>query len=549
MKKRFTLLASLLLVLPGLSCMAAIGDLFTHGGLNYCITADSEVSVMSYVTEPTGHLVIPGTVSDGTKSYTVTQVSYRAFKGCKGITSVTISEGVKEIADYAFFECRGVESVKLPGTLTSIGDHTFYSCYTLTEVDIPSSVNFIGYEAFGNTSLKKVNTNDIEAWCKIDFDRSAFAIGTDLYLNGELLRNLVIPSTITKIKPESFATFENIISVEIPNSVTTIGEYSFRSTGITEIIIPNSVTTIGEGAFYNCLYLADVSIPASVTTIENDAFAQAAMKRVYITDLEAWCKIDFGNGESNRFCVIKDLYLNGEMVKELVIPESITKIKDYAFHGFTRINKVVLPKKLTSIGISAFLVCPLSGPLDIPESVSHIGAQAFNGCQFITSVTIPDAVKYIGERAFLDCRNLTSLTIGRNVEEFGNYVDYKNDIISDQWAGCDNLTDITYMAANPVDGAGNLSNMFDKETYQKATLHYLDTAKDKIDSRSPWNLFANRDGVSGISDVECDTDAIVDVYNINGLKAYHGPESAMELPSGLYIIIKNGVATKHAVIR
>ena len=201
----------------------------------------------------------------------------------------------------------------------------------------------------------------------------------------------------------TFGTDKYTSSVTIPSSVTysgttysvtSIGNSAFEyCTSLSSITIPNSVTSIGEDAFYNCTHLTEVNI----------------------SDLSAWCKIDFGNSDSNPLNYTKKLKLNGVEKTYLVIPNDITKIKRYAFEGYSSLSSVVIPNSVTEIGISAFHNCSGLTSVTIPNSVTKIGGVAFSDCSGLTEVTIGNSVTSIGIGAFYNCSGLTSITIPNSV--------------------------------------------------------------------------------------------------------------------------------------
>ncbi len=133
-----------------------------------------------------------------------------------------------------------------------------------------------------------------------------------------------------------------LTSVTIPNSVTTIGEYAFEwCRGLTSVTIGNSVTSIGSGAFEDCSGLTSVTIPNSVTSIGSYAFEDCSgLTSVNITDLVAWCNINFENYSANPLCNAHNLYLNGNKVTNLWIPNSVTKISDYAFNECSGLDSI-----------------------------------------------------------------------------------------------------------------------------------------------------------------------------------------------------------------
>ena len=193
---------------------------------------------------------------------------------------------------------------------------------------------------------------------------------------------------VTSIESSAFRDCSGLTSVNIGNSVTSIGSSAFRDcSSLTSVNIGNSVTSIGERAFYECRGLTSVTIGNSVTSIGEGAFnCCSGLTSVHITDIAAWCRIAFNEPASNPLVYAHHLYMNGEEIKDLVIPNSVT-----------------------AIGGSAFCNCTGLTSITIPNSVTNIGNDAFSGCIGLTSVTIPNSVTSIGDEAFDGCGSLTSV--------------------------------------------------------------------------------------------------------------------------------------------
>ncbi len=190
-------------------------------------------------------------------------ISFHAFSGCTGLTSVTIPNSVKSIDEWAFSYCSGLTSIDIPNSVTTIGQHAFSACAGLTSVDIPNSVTEIGGSAFyGCTGLTSV-----------DIPNSVTEIGEYAFHSCSSLTSVTIGNFVTTIGKYAFHECSGLTSVTIPNSVTTIGAGAFNNCyGLTSINIPNSVTEIGDQAFSYCTALTSVTIPNSVTSIGGSAF-------------------------------------------------------------------------------------------------------------------------------------------------------------------------------------------------------------------------------------------------------------------------------------
>ena len=209
--------------------------------------------------------------------------------------------------------------------------------------------------------------------------------------------------------------------------------YSSR-TSITSVLINAGVTSIGNYAFYNCSNMTSVTIPNSVTSIGMSAFYEcSSLTSVNISDIAAWCAISFGSDYANPLYYAHNLYLNGSLVTDLVIPNSVTTIGSSAFSGCSSLTSVTIPNSVTTIGSSAFSGCRSLISLTIPNSVTSIGGSAFYECNSLTSVEIPNSVTSIGSSAFRSCSSLTSVTIGNSVTSIGGSA----------FRSCSSLTNIT----------------------------------------------------------------------------------------------------------
>ena len=248
-----------------------------------------------------------------------------AFSDCYFIESITITDGVMTIGEDAFDGCKGVTSVIIPDSVIKIEESAFNGCAFKISWGGRPQIKEIGNNAF------------------YGYD------GT----------SLTIPNSVTSIGEWAFGRCDSLVSVTIPDSVTSIGEWAFSGCdGLNTVNIPDSVTSIGDCAFYDCSGLTSVTIPDSVTSIGHSAFHGCyLLKSVYITDIKAWASIDFDGSDANPLDSNTDLYLNGELVTELTIPNGVTSIGRYAFEDYDSLISVTIPNSVTSIGGDAFDDC------------------------------------------------------------------------------------------------------------------------------------------------------------------------------------------------
>ena len=173
-----------------------------------------------------------------------------------------------------------------------------------------------------------------------------------------ILTSVEIPNSVTSIGEWAFNQCKRLTSVEIPNSVTSIEYAAFSANGLRSVTIGNGVTSIGNNAFNNCYSLNSVTMGNSVTDIGQWAFLGCrALSEVIITDIGAWCNINFYDESSNPLSIAHHLYYNYEEITNLIIPNNVTNIGNYAFYSCLGLNSVTIPRSVTSVGNKAFYGC------------------------------------------------------------------------------------------------------------------------------------------------------------------------------------------------
>lgn len=506
----------------------------------------------------------------------VIEIGEGAFLSCDKLNSVEVPKSITKINNYVFAGCKSLTSVILPDGITSIGDCAFLGCSGLYSFVIPETVTSIGGGAFtGCSGLEAVHISDLSAWCKIDFKidvssnpyyfdnySNPLCCAHNLYLNGELVTDLVIPDGITSIGGLAFYNCYSLTSVRMPQSVNSIGCLAFgncqnlktvtitQGNGIGREDLAD-VRIIGDNAFSNCYNLVSIDVPKTVESIGKYAFINCnSLKCVNITDLSAWCEIDFDGYEANPLYYAHNLYLNGNLVTELVVPDGVSAIREYAF---------ITNENLTSI--------------NIPNSVIMVGANAFYGCSGVEHLIIQDGEEllnfkssiedfaletvYVGRNftddtniSFADRKSLLELTIGKNVSE-----------MKYSFSGCNNLAEIN--SKKPVPPVIN-DDTFDLMQFIYSKLNIPVGSLSAYQNADYWKNFFNisEKDFAGIKSINIGTIEVIskdgciyvngirgyeqiEVYAMNGQLVYKGLDIVIPvLLKGYYVVKVKGEVFK-----
>ena len=483
----------------------------------------------------------------------VKSIGAYAFYGCYDLREVSFGKSIKSIGAYAFYGCYSIKDLTLPDSLTEVGDCAFANCSD--DYNEYGNALYLGSKSNPYLILMKAKDDDITSCeihpDTICINSGAFyncnSLQYNAYNNGLYLGNESNPYVVL-IKPvDSYATSyiinpntkfidsdafdycSYLDSITIPSSVIAINTY-FTGTNFTSIeveednehfqsingnlydklgktlikyapgktdqsfTLPASVTTIRKYAISDRYYLKNITLPKSLRSVESGAFSYyyGYYDNLYYNGtVEDWCKINFGGYQSNPMGLFDHVYFQSQLLTEVVIPDSVTRISQYAFYGCDSIETVVVGDSVKKIGENAFGDCTslnsitfgesfeefnhsiisesnsiksitvhennknfksIDGNLytkdgktlikyasgktntsfTLPSTVTEIGDCALQLASSLTYVTLNDSLKTIGDSAFYYCTALTSIDIGNSVTKIGyNAFSY-----------CSSLTDV-----------------------------------------------------------------------------------------------------------
>ncbi len=313
---------------------------------------------------------------------------------------------------------------------------------------------------------------------------------------GTSIKAVVIESGVTSIGNGAFCVCSSLTSVTIPDSVTSIGGTAFSGcSNLMKVTIGNGVTTIGEYAFFGCSSLMKVTIGNGVKSIGEHAFSIcSSLTSVHITDIAAWCTINFGGYDTNPLYYAHKLYLNGELVTNLTIPEGVTSIGEYAFYSCSGLTSVTMPASVTSIGDNAFYGCSGLKSVTLGNGVTSIGEYAIYGCSGLTEVLVaennPSFCVKDGVLLTKDLKRLILCPAGKSgeyriphtVERIDTYafeyskltrivLDVSTDTIqAHMFSGCSGLKELVIVKGVTIIAANAFSSCWDlKDVYYTGT--------------------------------------------------------------------------------
>lgn len=314
------------------------------------------------------------------------------------------------IPEGAFMNCAEISDVYLSDKITEIGRRAFMGCDTLTSLRFAKPLGWIyalspDYSdgvKFPDTTI--ADTARAALYFRNDYKDyywQKISITEEVGLCGKSIKWEIYDSGLLSI----------IGTGEMYDYEAGEAPWYAYSDIITEIRITDGVTRIGANAFYGCALAETVDIPEKLSSVGTGAFLGcASLTMVDIHDIASWVAIEFENSEANPLHEAEQLYINGELVTKLVIPEGVTRIGAKAFHSCKSITEIVLPHTLTEIGRKAFFKCDGLTKVTLPFGIRELGDYSFYSCASLSEINIPYSVERIGIYSFAICRQLVSVS-------------------------------------------------------------------------------------------------------------------------------------------
>lgn len=279
---------------------------------------------------PSGDLVIPGSIVYDGVNWEIEYIGNDAFQSCDNLTSVVISDSITSIGRRAFKLCRRLTSIVIGNGITSIGENAFYFCDALTST---------------------IYNGTIAQWCNISFDGSyanPISYSHNLTIDGAIITtNLVVPDSVTEIKPYAFYGCSSLSSIIIPNCVTNIGAWAFSGCDhLTNITLGSGLQTIGGYAFRGCTQVVRIkSYSTEAPTVQSNTFSDLSDNVVVnvpcgsasvYENAAYWLRFDIQEDLMYSFSVTSGNPSQGtvQIIKQPTCDDAEAVVQAHAYHNY-----------------------------------------------------------------------------------------------------------------------------------------------------------------------------------------------------------------------
>jgi len=339
-----------------------------------------------------GMMIILGS---GEMKFSAFEAPWAAYRD--RITHVVIKKSVTSIADDAFSECRNLTTVELPNTLTKIGMNAFYNCTGLTTITLPNSLTTIGVRAFENcdglpgitipagvTTIQgnPFNWSSLPEGIQVAAGNPNYCAEDGVLFNKDKTRLICMPAAREG-------------SYSVPDTVDIIGAYAFADSELSQILLPEGLLTIQSNAFDACNQVTQMDIPGSVTSIAPGVFGMMQLQGIWVEDDNTTYSSDAQGVLFNKFKTTLQQAPQA-LSGSYTIPDSVTRIEDYAFRSCQNLTGISIPHGVTQIGLNAFEGCRGLQEITVPAGVSQIPWAAFSGLKNGA------AVRFVGDAPVFD---------------------------------------------------------------------------------------------------------------------------------------------------
>jgi len=354
----------------------------------------------------------------------ITYIGSNAFSGCLNLKIDKLPNELVELGDNAFDGCLAVKFTKTTDKLEEIGNCAFKGCQSITSFEFVKDLTLT--DSLGEAVL--------DGCTKIE----------ELKIYGTTSLEFLFGSSVSKLKPVLSKIILKGNEIELADNMfkgfSAISSVVLEEQGVDEEGKPLAeITSIGESAFEECISLTTFDI-SKVVRIGDRAFAGSGLITIEIpsngillgegvfsgcTSLSELTFADPSDDDKLNIKAIPDKSFEGTIIVDVVLPDTVTSIGQYAFSYISTLNSFTISSnsELVSINDYAFTGCSNILNFDIPAKVSLIGEHSFEECTALRNVSFADTCKIekISLKAFSGCYALTYINLPDTIREIGDF--------------------------------------------------------------------------------------------------------------------------------
>lgn len=478
---------------------------------------------------------------------TVKKIGKNGFEKCPYLKKVVIADGITEIGKNAFSECPELETVVLPKSIETIGEGAFAGCGKLKNVNFENIENptslamgcFLNCTSLESVALPK-NMSVLPAHtfdgCKslknIELHEGLTDIGEGAFKNCDSLESIVLPQSLNRIGNMAFYCCRSLYDATVKNESVYVGDNVMS--GSRAVVLRFTAASGGDAHFYkwgeslpvvwdceknnigydeNKNYGCEFDFVdgimykfnGDVAAVRPQPLMRTKAKTVVPSAVEHAGKT-YAVTEISPYAFAYSLTsmrdpLSGESkLEEIVVPDSVAKIGEYAFENCDNLVSATLPAELETVPEGLFNRCLRLTDADIPSGVTKIEYGAFGGCENLSEAALPSGLTELGGAAFSGCTSLETLVVPDGVTNFGD----------NAFSFCP-LKDVTISAAG-------FSKLTEENKTEIRHLAFSSGAALDVGQLSPCKKLRTLDIPATMTDIDFDAISALSVWRQDGLR-------------------------------
>ncbi len=346
---------------------------------------------------------------------TITEIEAEAFTNYKSLKRVEFHDNLTKIGVWSFACCESLEELILPENLKVIDNGAFISCTSLENISLPKTLEFIDKNAFVNTAFYNKDSN---------WENGALYLDAYLIDASKVSNSYTVKDGTLAIAGSAFSDNKSVQNIKLPNGVKYICRGTFSRSGISSITIPESVVTIGDYSFDRCESLVSINVDKNnqyYSSVDGVLFNKNKTALILYPSARYADSFSVPDGvvkiEANAF--------ENTKLMSITLPDTLETLGEYAFSYSENLKSITIPNKVKNIPYCAFENSQSLQEVNLPQNLETLSIRSFGKCKNLEKIILPDSVKVIPNCCFEQCEKLADIVFPANLQliEFGAFMD------------------------------------------------------------------------------------------------------------------------------